>query len=74
MYRLVGMDHYRGTLPGLTELWRRGEVRDLPDESAAYMGGTFPGAVELVEPTPVKAPTMDAPPVNRKMRSPRRGA
>ena len=72
MYRLVGMDHYRGTHPGLTELWMRGEVRALPDEAAAYMGGTFPGAVEPVKPAPAMAPTMDGPPVDRMVRSPRK--
>jgi len=68
MYRLVGMDHYRGSRPGLTELWMRGEVRALPDEAAAYMAATFPGAVELVSPTPAMVAALDGPPVDRKMR------
>jgi hypothetical protein len=70
-YRLVGLPHYCGTLPGLTALWGAGEVRELPDESAAYLLATFPGAIEAV--SDVVAPAMSAPPVDRMVRPSRKG-
>jgi len=72
MLRLVGMSHYRGTLPGLLELWQRGEVRDIPTESVAYLLDTFPGVFEAVALPSVVAPSLDAPPTDRMIRSPRR--
>ena len=70
-YRLVGLPHYCGTLPGLTALWGAGEVRERPDESAAYLLATFPGSIEAV--SDVVAPAMSAPPVDRMVRNPRKG-
>lgn len=67
--RLAGMSHYRGTMSGLSELWQRGEVRDLPDESAAYLLETFPGVFVLVADAPeIVTPTLSAPPVSRRRR------
>ncbi len=68
--RLVGLDHYRGTRPGAEALWLRGEARDVPDETATYLLSAFPGAWEAT-PSPVVAPAMTAPPMDRKVRSPR---
>jgi len=65
MFRLVGMSHYRGTLPGLDELWLRGEARDIPAESAAYLEQTFPGAFIVVGPVVIVTPTLKSPPVRR---------
>lgn len=67
--RLVGMSHYRGTSAGLEALWLRGEVRDITDESAAYLETTFPGCFAPVEQPGNAAPDMSAPPVDRKLRS-----
>lgn len=67
-YRLVGMPHYRGTRPGLVELWMCGEVRELPDESAEYMATVFPGAVELVSTAPQHAAVIESPPMDRMIR------
>lgn len=68
-YRLVGLPHYAGTREGLTALWRAGEERALSDESAAYMLATFPGSIEVA----TVAPAMESPPVDKAMRSPRKG-
>lgn len=70
VFRLVGLDHYRGTRPGLIDPWRRGVERELPDESALYMLDAFPGAIEPAEPTALHS-AVDAPPNDRALRSPR---
>lgn len=62
------MPRYLGTLPGVTREWVRGEVRELPPETAAYMLATFPGSIEVV-----KVEAMESPPNNRAMKSPRGG-
>ena len=53
-------DHYRGSLPGLETLWFRGEKREVSEDVAAYLIGTFPnmfesGAEEKKEEQPKKA-------------------
>lgn len=61
------MSHYRGSLPGLEELWLRGEARDVPAESRAYLLATFPGVfVPVAEVPPVVTPTLTSPPVSRR--------
>ena len=68
-YRLVGLPYYTGTRVGLSVLWRAGEERALPDESAAYMMATFPGSIEVA----TVAAAMESPPADKAMRSPRKG-
>lgn len=67
--RLVGLPSYRGTLEGLTTLWRAGEERELSESAAGYMLATFPGSIEVA----TVAPAMEAPLVDKAMRSPRKG-
>jgi len=68
-YRLVGLPHYRGTMEGLTALWRAGEERELSESAAGYMLATFPGSIEVA----TVAAAMESPPVDKAMRSPRKG-
>ncbi len=69
LYRLVGLPSYRGTLQGLTALWRAGEERQLDESAAAHMLHHFPGSIEAV----TVAAAMESPPVDKAMRSPRKG-
>lgn len=70
MLRLVGRDHYRGTLPGVERLWLRDEARDVPDGTATHLLDSFPGVFEQV-PGAVVAPAMMAPPMDRRVRGSR---
>jgi len=45
---------YRGSLPGVTDAIQANEERDVPEETAAYLVGTFPGCFEVAKPSPKK--------------------
>ncbi len=68
-YRLVGLLTYRGSMEGLTALWRAGEERELSESAAGYMLATFPGSIVGA----TVATSMESPPVDKAMRSPRKG-
>ena len=68
-YRLVGLPSYRGSLEGLTALWRAGEERQLDESAARHMLTEFPGSIEVA----TVAAAMESPPVDKAMRSPRKG-
>lgn len=61
MLRLVGLSHYRGTRPGAEGIWVRGEAREVPPETAAYLIASFPGVFVPVEEPEIVAPKVRAP-------------
>lgn len=67
-------EHYAAAGRGAADApWRRGEVRDLPDDIGRYLLFSFPGLFESAEASDVVTPAVAAPPVDRAMRSGRAG-
>ena len=66
---------YRGSRPSLRDRWYAGEERDVTAEDAEYLLATFGAMFVVVEPPApaVVAEVVEAPPVDRAIKPPRRG-
>ena len=77
--RVVADGHYHGSIEGTQTPFVAGEVRDVPEDTAAYLLETFPKLFKAeaaeVPPAPVEPVVTIAPaepPVNRKINTPAR--